>query len=90
VETEGTLSGAWDQHLASGFSAKSADQAYASACTDFLRAVTEPVFRAALDQREEGGGIVECLYERIQARLGAEPERYAWNFTLVAALLTRR
>jgi hypothetical protein len=25
----------------------------------------------------------------IQSRLGAEPERYLWNFTLVATLLTR-
>jgi carboxymethylenebutenolidase len=30
METEGTLSGAWDQHLASEFSAKSADQALAT------------------------------------------------------------
>ena len=30
METEGTLSGAWDQHLASEFAAKSADQALAT------------------------------------------------------------
>jgi carboxymethylenebutenolidase len=30
METEGTLSGAWDQHLASEFGAKSADQALAT------------------------------------------------------------
>jgi hypothetical protein len=26
----------------------------------------------------------------MQARLGAEPERYPWSYTLLAALLTRR
>jgi hypothetical protein len=30
METEGTLSNAWDQHLASEFAAKSADQAFAT------------------------------------------------------------
>ena len=30
METEGTLSSAWDQHLASEFAAKSADQALAT------------------------------------------------------------
>ncbi len=61
-------------------------EAYASACTDFLRAVTEPVFRGVLEEN----GAVEGLYERIQARLAAGPGRYPWSYTLVAALLTRR
>ena len=34
METEGTLSGAWDQHLASEFGAKSADQALATMTAD--------------------------------------------------------
>jgi carboxymethylenebutenolidase len=34
METEGTLSGAWDQHLASEFEAKSADQALATMTAD--------------------------------------------------------
>jgi hypothetical protein len=63
---------------------------YAGAYTGFLRAVTEPVVRAALDQSEGSEGTVDRLYERIRARLLAEPERYAWRYTLVAALLTRR
>jgi hypothetical protein len=63
---------------------------YAEAYTGFLRAVSEPVVRAALNQPEGEVGTVECLYERIQARLLAEPERYSWRFILVAALLTRR
>jgi SAM dependent carboxyl methyltransferase len=64
--------------------------AYAGAYTGFLRAVSEPVVRAALNQPEREDGTVECLYERVRARLFAEPERYAWRYILVAALLTRR
>src|SRR5262249_19320099 len=64
--------------------------AYAGAYTGFLRAITEPVVRAALGRPEGEEGIVECLYERIRDRLLAEPERYSWRYTLVAALLTRR
>jgi hypothetical protein len=64
--------------------------AYAGAYTGCLRAVTEPVVRSALNQPEGEDGTVECLYERIRARLFAEPERYSWRIILVAALLTRR
>jgi hypothetical protein len=64
--------------------------AYAGAFTGFLRAVSEPVVRAALNQPEGAAEIVECLYERIRARLLADPERYAWRYALTAALLTRR
>ena len=64
--------------------------AYAGAYTGFLRAVSEPVVRAALNQTEGELETVECLYERIRARLLAEPERYLWRYILVAALLTRR
>jgi hypothetical protein len=64
--------------------------AYAEAYTGFLRAVSEPVIRAALHQPEGEDGTVERLYDRIRARLLAEPERYAWRYILVAALLTRR
>ncbi len=64
--------------------------AYAAAYTGALRAVSEPVVRAALNQTEGELETVECLYERIRARLLAEPERYAWRYILVAAQLTRR
>ena len=46
--------------------------------------------RAALDQPEGEAGTVECLYERIRARLLAGPERYSWRHILVVALLTLR
>jgi hypothetical protein len=63
--------------------------AYATAYTGFLRAISEPVVRAALNQPEGEDAIVESLYERIRARLLAQTERYAWRYILVAALLTR-
>jgi hypothetical protein len=64
--------------------------AYAGAYTGFLRAVTEPVVRAAFSQPEGEVGTVEGLYERIRARLLAEPERYEWRYILAAVQLTRR
>jgi hypothetical protein len=64
--------------------------AYAGAYTGFLRAISEPVVRAALGRTEREAAIVESLYERIRARLMAEPGRYAFRYILVAALFTRR
>jgi hypothetical protein len=64
--------------------------AYAGAYTGFLRAISEPVVRAAFDRSEGAAATVERLYERVRARLLAEPERYAFRYILVAALLTRR
>jgi hypothetical protein len=63
---------------------------YAAAYTGFLRALSEPVVRAAVNQPQGDAATVESLYERIQARLLADPERYMWRYILVAALLTRR
>jgi cyclopropane-fatty-acyl-phospholipid synthase len=64
--------------------------AYAAAYTGFLRALSEPVVRAALHRPEGDAATVESLYERIHTRLLAEPERYLWRYLVVAALLTRR
>jgi hypothetical protein len=64
--------------------------AYADAYTGFLRAISEPVVRAAFNQSERETVTVDTLYERIRARLLAEPERYLFRYILVAALLTRR
>jgi hypothetical protein len=64
--------------------------AYAAAYTGFLRAISEPVVRAALKQPAGEAAAVDRLYERVQARLLAEPERYWWRYIMVAALLTRR
>jgi hypothetical protein len=64
--------------------------AYAGAYTGFLRAVSEPVVKAALRRPEGEAETVECLYERVRARLLEKPERYLFRYILVAALLTRR
>ena len=63
---------------------------YAAAHTGFLRANSEPVVRSALNRPEGEPVTVESLYERVRARLLAEPERYLFRYILVAALLTRR
>ena len=64
--------------------------AYAAAYTGFVRAISEPVVRAALNQLARENPTVDSLYERIRARLLAEPERYWWRYIIVAVLLTRR
>jgi hypothetical protein len=64
--------------------------AYAAAYTGFLRAISEPVVQAALNQPEGATVTVDRLYERVRARLLAEPERYSWRYIVVAVLLTRR
>jgi hypothetical protein len=58
--------------------------------TGFLRAFSEPVVQASLKQPKRDVGTVDCPYQRVRARLLAEPERYWWCYLLVAALLTRR
>jgi hypothetical protein len=64
--------------------------AYAEAYTGFLRAVSEPIVRSALHHPGGKVATIDSLYERIRARLLAEPERYLFRYILVAALLTRR
>jgi hypothetical protein len=63
--------------------------AYARGYTGFLRAISEPVVRAALNQPTGEAATVDALYERVRARLLAEPERYMWRYIVVAILLTR-
>jgi hypothetical protein len=64
--------------------------AYARAYAGFLRAITEPVVRAALNHGGHDAATVESLYVRIRARLLSEPERYLFRYIVVAVLLTRR
>jgi hypothetical protein len=63
--------------------------AYAGAYTGFLRAISEPVVRAALDRVERVTETIDLLYERVRVRLLSEPERYSWRYIVAAALLTR-
>jgi len=64
--------------------------AYATAFTGFLRAISEPVVKAALKQPARKAELIDGLYERVRARLLDEPKRYLWRYVMVAALLTRR
>jgi hypothetical protein len=64
--------------------------AYAAAYTGFLRAISEPLVRAVLNQPADGVGAVESLYECIRARLLVEPEHHDFRYIMVAILLTRR
>jgi len=63
---------------------------FADSYTGFLRAISEPVVKATFKQSEEVAPTVDLLYERIHARLLADPERYMFRYILVATLLTRR
>jgi hypothetical protein len=64
--------------------------AYAGAFTGFLRAVSEPVVTTALRPASRTDLVVDSLYERVRARLLADPERYLWRYVVTAMLLTRR
>jgi gibberellin A4 carboxyl methyltransferase len=64
--------------------------AFAEDFTGFLRAFSEPVARAALTADESERGIIDELYERVRARLLAEPDRYLFRYFLPSILLTRR
>lgn len=55
----------------------------------FLRASSEPVVRAALVGDDGDGSIIDELYQRIDARMKAEPQRYRFHYLLTATLFTR-
>lgn len=63
---------------------------FADQFTGFLRAFSEPVVHAALAKDESDRVIVDELYERVRARILAEPERYVFRYFLPSILLTRR
>jgi hypothetical protein len=62
---------------------------YAVDYTAFIRAFSEPVLAAALAGPERDAAIVTAIFDRIQERLAAEPEKYLYHNIQVAALLTR-
>lgn len=64
--------------------------AYAEAYTGFLRAFSEPVAAGGLFEPGHKQKDVDELYDRVRARLSAEPERYKVRNIEVAVLLTRR
>jgi len=58
--------------------------------TGFLRAFSEPVARAALVGDDGDDALIDELYDRIHARIKAEPQRYRFRYLLTATLFTRR
>jgi hypothetical protein len=58
--------------------------------TGFLRAVSEPIARAALVGDDGDGTLLDELYDRIHTRLRAEPQRYRFRYLLTTTLFTRR
>lgn len=56
----------------------------------FLRAFSEPIARAALVGDDGDHTIIDELYDRIHARMKAEPQRYRFRYQLTATLFTRR
>jgi hypothetical protein len=69
----------------SGDAAKLADD-----YTGFIRAVSEPVARAALVGDDGDGTVLDELYDRIHTRLRTEPQRYRFRYWLTVTLFTRR
>jgi hypothetical protein len=63
--------------------------AYAAAYAGFLRAISEPVVRAAFGEPESESPTIARFYDRVRVRLQAEPERYVFRYFMVAVLLTR-
>jgi hypothetical protein len=58
--------------------------------TGFLRAVSEPVARAALVGEDGDNTVLDELYEHIHARVRREPPRYRFRYLLTTTLFTRR
>jgi hypothetical protein len=61
----------------------------ARAFTDFLRAFTEPVLRAALSAHEDIDALVSDIFSRLERLVREDPETYIFHHICVAALMTR-
>ncbi|WP_322775496.1 cyclopropane-fatty-acyl-phospholipid synthase [Synechococcus sp. CBW1107] len=63
--------------------------AWARQYTGFMRAFTEAILAAALPENLPQAEILEWIYERIEQRLMTTPERYAFHYISIGALLKR-
>jgi hypothetical protein len=57
--------------------------------TGFMRAFTEPSVADALGDEPEKEKILDAIYQRVEARFLAEPDRYEFHYISIGALLTR-
>jgi hypothetical protein len=64
-------------------------ETWARSYTGFLRAVSEPVTAAALQETPDVAEVLEKLYVRLERLLVADPDRYEFRYISVGALLTR-
>jgi hypothetical protein len=62
---------------------------WAHSYTSFLRAVSEPVMAAALQETQDLSEVLKKLYEQVERLLVADPDRYEFRYISVGALLTR-
>jgi hypothetical protein len=58
--------------------------------TGFMRAFTEAILAAALPEDLSREATLAWIYQRIQQRLQTDPERYAFHYISIGALLKRR
>jgi gibberellin A4 carboxyl methyltransferase len=65
------------------------NSADASKFTGFLRAFSEPILRMSFANHDNLDALIEETYQRVQARLIANPADYEFHYIEVAALLTR-
>jgi gibberellin A4 carboxyl methyltransferase len=63
--------------------------AYAEEFTGFLRAFSEPILRQSFADQTDLENLLGSVYERVRARLAADPTDYEFHYIQVAALLTR-
>ena len=64
--------------------------AWACSYAGFLRAFTEPILAAAIPAALSESGMVQEIYRRVEQRLAADPDRYAFHYIALGVLLTRR
>lgn len=62
---------------------------YAAEFASFLSAFTEPILRQAFADDIDLDALIRAVYERVEARVRADPAAYEFRYVQVAALLTR-
>lgn len=65
-------------------------ETWARAYTNFVRAFTEAILADAFRSSGADEGLVDPVYDRMEALLRADPERYRFRYISVGALLKRR
>lgn len=64
-------------------------RAWVDSYTAFLRAFTEAILLAAVPEHLPRTDVVDAVYDRVAARLTAEPDRYEFRYVALGVLTTR-